>query len=205
MLRSFARATALLAALALASPALAAPAAPAAPAEEKGANPSRIGIGIGLNTFNLLTLQAPGIAQPGADIYIPIDLGAFRLEPSLGLSRWDADNNGGKGTSFNLGCGLLLPLKAGKTVTLYAGPRLFLDFVSVTDYAGGVSSSDSGLDFVLAGVLGAEWYADPRFSIGAEARLSLVIASTLSDTGNTLRNGYTSFATSGVVFFRFYL
>jgi hypothetical protein len=90
-------------------------------------------------------------------------------------------------------------------VTIYAGPRLFLDVVSVTDYAGGVSYSDSGIDFTVAGVLGAEWYADPHFSIGAEARLSLVVASDLSDGGASLRNGYTGFATSGVVFFRFYL
>jgi hypothetical protein len=198
MVRSLARLAALLAALALATPAL---------AEEKGASSgaSRVGVGIGLNTFNSQTLTAPGNAQPGADIYVPLDLGALRIEPSLGLSRWSADNNGGKGTSFNLGCGGLFLLRPGKTTSVYVGPRLFLDFVSVTEFAAGSTYSDSGVDFVLAGVIGAEWFADPRFSIGAEARLSLTVASNLSDAGQSLRNGYTSFATSGVVFFRFYL
>jgi len=196
MFRSLARVAALLAALALAAPALAQEkAAPAQPAPHFG-----FGIGITALDFNAVALG--GNVQPGADIYVPIDLGTFRLEPSLGISRWSADNSGGDGSSVKLGCGFLFPLRPGKAVNIYAGGRLFLDFVSLsTPVAGGGTVSDSGVDFTLAGVLGAEWFADPRFSVGAEARLSFTVADTLSSG----RNGYDSFGTQGVLFLRFYL
>ena len=87
-------------------------------------------------------------------------------------------------------------------MSIYTGPRLFLGFASASNGAG---FSDSGVDFTVAGVLGAEWFADPHFSIGAEARLSLVVLSDLTDAGVVLRDGATVFATSGHVYFRFYL
>jgi hypothetical protein len=196
MLKTVTRLIALLAVLAFAPLASAAEekAAPAAP-------PPRFGFGIGVNTLDFNTVSLAGNVQPGADIYVPIDLGAFRLEPSLGISRWSADNGAGDGSSVNLGCGFLFPLKASKTVNVYAGGRIFLDFVSLSAPApAGGTVSDSGVDFTLDGVLGAEWFADPRFSVGAEARHGFTVASTLSSG----RNGYNSFGTSGVVFFRFY-
>ena len=96
----------------------------------------------------------------------------------------------------------LIPLQAAKTVSIYAGPRLFLGFVSAKNGGG---FSDSGVDFTLAGALGAEWFADPRFSIGAEARLSYTALGELSDAGAILRDAASVFATSGHVYFRFYL
>ena len=197
MLRSFARVTALLAALALASPALAAPAAPAPPADEKG----KLGFGISLTAFDLFAAQVTSPVPSSADILVNFDLGQFRLEPSLGINSYSIDG-GPKGRTFNLGCGLLIPLKASKTVSIYAGPRLFLGFVSAKNGGG---FSDSGVDFTLAGALGAEWFADPRFSIGAEARLSYTALGELSDAGAILRDAASVFATSGHVYFRFYL
>jgi len=197
MLRSFARVTALLAALALASPALAAPAAPAAPAEEKG----KLGIGISLSAFDYIGAQVTSPIPTSSDIFLDLDLGQFRIEPSLGISRFSVDG-GYKATNFNLGCGLLIPLRASRTVSIYAGPRLFLGVVSAKNGGG---FSDTGIDFTLAGALGAEWYADPRFSIGAEARFGFTAFSELSDAGVTLRSSASVFGTSGHLFFRFYL
>jgi hypothetical protein len=167
-------------------------AAPAFAAEEKAASsgPSHVGVGIGVTT------------DFGTDIYVPMDLGAFKLEPSLGIARVSLDNGGGSSSSFNLGCGFLFPLRSTKTVNVYAGGRIFLDFVSA-DGGGGIGS-DSGVDFALAGVAGAEWFADPHFSIGAEARLGFTVATTLSSGGVTLRNGYNAFGTSGVALLRYY-
>src|SRR5512137_1211372 len=96
--------------------ALLACAAPAFAADEKAApassGPSRFGIGIGVTS------------QAGADVYVPIDMGAFRLEPSLGILRVSLDNGGGSSSSINLGCGFLFPLRATKTVNVYAGGRI---------------------------------------------------------------------------------
>lgn len=194
MIRSIARVTALLAALAAASPALAEE--KAAPAEK-----GRIGVGISLTAFDFIAAQVTSPAPTSSDVLVDIDLGQFRLEPSIGINRFSIEG-GPKGSTFNLGCGLLIPLRASKSVSIYAGPRLFLGFVSVK---GGGGFSDSGVDFTLAGALGAEWLADPRFSIGAEARLGYTALGELSDSGVILRDAASIFATSGHVYFRFYL
>lgn len=195
MLRSLARLTTLLAVLAVASPALAQDKGQAAPAS------SRLSVGISVTAFDLTAAEVNSPVPSAADILVGFDLGQFRLEPSLGINRYSIDG-GPKGSAFNLGCGLLIPIKQGKSVSIYAAPRLYLGFVSAEN---GASFSDSGIDLTLAGALGAEWFADPHFSIGAEARLSYVILSDLSDAGVILRDNASIFATSGHVFFRFYL
>ena len=117
MLRSFARITALLASLALAAPALAAPAAPApAPAGDEKA---KLGVGISLTAFDFVAAQVTSPVPPSADVLINFDLGQFRLEPSLGINSYAIDG-GPKGRIFNLGCGLLIPLKAAKTAPVSA-------------------------------------------------------------------------------------
>jgi hypothetical protein len=199
MSRPFARVTALLAALAVTLP--------AAAAEEKAtaqAEKARLSVGLSLTPFDLTTAQVTSPVPATTDILVGFDLGAFRLEPSLGIGRYSIDG-GPKGSDFNLGCGLLVPLKTGRTLAVYAGPRLFLGFVSAKQQNAGGTFSDSGVDLTLAGVMGAEWFADPHFSIGAEARLSYVLLSDLTDAGVVLRDGATVFATSGHVVFRLYL
>jgi hypothetical protein len=195
MLRSLARVTAVLAALLAAAP---------APAQEKGqaaGEKSRLGVGVSLTTFDLASTAAGSPVAAPADVYLMIDLGQLRVEPSLGISSYAIDG-GDKARSLDLGVGVLFPVVPGRTMSVYAGPRLFLAFVSVKDGAG---YSDSGLDLTLAGVLGAEWHADPRFTIGAEARLGFAFGGQLSDAGVVLRPGYSRFGTSGLLFLRFYL
>jgi hypothetical protein len=200
MFRPFARVTALLAALAVALP--------AAAAEEKAmaqAEKAKLSVGLSFTPVDWTSGTSTTYPVPTTtDVLVGFDLGAFRLEPSLGIGRYSIDG-GPKGSDFNLGCGLLVPLKAGRTLSVYAGPRLFLGFVSAKQQAAGGTFSDSGVDLTLAGVLGAEWFADPHFSIGAEARLSYVLLSDLTDAGVVLRDGATVFATSGHVVFRIYL
>jgi hypothetical protein len=197
MLRSLARVTAMLAALAVAGTAHA--------AEEKAAAPaSRVSVGVSLSALDFGGVTADAPVSAPADVYVGFDLGQFRLEPSLGINYYTLDA-GPKARSFNLGLGALFPLKSSKTVSVYVGPRLFLNFVSAKDQLGNAWYSDSGVDFTLAGVLGAEWFADPRFSIGAEARLGLALGSELSNGGAVLRPASTRFYTSGLLFLRFYL
>lgn len=195
MIRSLARVSALFVALAAASPAI---------AQEKGqaaAEKSRIGVGVSLTTFDIATASVGSPVATPADIYVSIDLGQLRIEPSLGINHFSIDG-GTKATSFNLGVGALLLFKQARTASVYVGPRLFLDFVSTKNGAG---FSDSGTDFTLAAALGGEWFADPHFSLGAEARLGFTIGSQLSDAGNILRRGATHIGTSGLFFLRFYL
>ena len=61
-------------------------------------------------------------------------------------------------------------------MSIYTGPRLFLGFVSASNGAG---LSDSGVDFTAGRASsGPSGSPTPRFSIGAEARLSLVGSAT---------------------------
>jgi hypothetical protein len=194
MIRSIARLTALLVALSASAPTF---------AEEKAAAgaPPRIGVGVSLTTFDLASADVGFPVPTPADIYVSIDMGQLRVEPSLGISHY-AIEGGDKATSFNLGVGALIQLKQTRTASVYVGPRLFLDFVSARNGAG---YSDSGVDLTLAGALGGEWFADPRFSLGAEVRLGFTAAGQLSEAGNVLRAGSSRFSTSGLLFLRFYL
>ena len=84
MIRSIARVTALLAALAAASPALAEE--KAAPAEK-----GRIGVGISLTAFDFIAAQVTSPAPTSSDVLVDIDLGQFRLEPSIGINRFSIE------------------------------------------------------------------------------------------------------------------
>jgi hypothetical protein len=193
MIRTFARATALLAVLAVAAPAL---------AQDRGqaGDKARFGVGVSLTTFDLATSAAGGPVPAPADLYLSIDLGQLRIEPSLGISSYSIEG-GDKARSINVGVGAFIHLRSTRAVSIYVGPRLFLGFVDAKDAAG---FSDSGTDLTLAGAIGAEWFPDPRFSLGAEARLGFTVAGQLSNAGNILRPASTRYGTSGLLFLRFY-
>jgi hypothetical protein len=195
VLRSLARVTALLAALALATPAL------AADKEGSALEKARTSFGLSFTPFDVTTAGVTSPVPATTDVLVGFEVGTFRLEPSLGFSRFAIDG-GQKGSDFNLGCGLLVPARLGKAVSLYAGGRLLLGFVSANNGAG---FSASGVDFTLAAVAGGEWFADPHFSLGAEARIGYTALSDLSDAGVVLRAGASTFSTSGHLVFRYYL
>jgi hypothetical protein len=193
MSASLARATALLAALAVAAPAL---------AEERGqaGEKARIGVGVSLTTFDLATPSAGSPVAAPADVYVSVDVGQLRIEPSLGINSYSIDG-GNKARSINLGVGAFIHLRSTRAVAISVGPRLFLDFVNAKNAAG---FSDSGTDLTLAAAMGAEWFPDPRFSLGAEARLGFTTAGQLSNGGTILRPASTRYGTSGLFFLRFY-
>jgi hypothetical protein len=196
MVRSLAHAMAVLAVLSTAT---------LAGAQEKGraaaSDKARLGVAVSLTPLDSAAAATGGPVATPVDIYLSVDLGQLRIEPSLGINHYAIDG-GDKASAVNLGVGALLMIRRGTTSSIYAGPRIFLDFVSVKDNAG---LTDSGTDLTLAGALGGEWFADPRFSLGAEARLGFTVAGQLSDAGTILRPGSTRVSTAGLVFLRFYL
>jgi len=199
MIRTLRRLAAL-AALALAAPALAA---------DKGAPPqpqpvqAQIGLGVSLAPFSSADIAAgsAGAIAPMM-VYVPINLGVLRIEPSLGVFTFDPDG----ADSFSvvaLGAGVFYVLRPAKDFTTYAGPRLTLGFVSNKDATSGLKSS--GTDVRLDAAVGGEWWASGSFALGAEARLGYVGLGAVKGNGVTVRPGASSFQTAGLLFLRFYL
>ena len=192
MVRSLARVTALLAALAVAFPAL---------AEEKPAtdNKAQVGIGVSFGASDNLTIQ---LFQrvPTSQVYVPINIGVLRIEPSLGFLSYDQDG-GGSGSALALGVGGFYVMRPARDFNYYAGGRIGLGFVNDKNTAG---VKGSGTDFRLAVAVGGEWMASPRFSIGAEAQFGRTGYGEIKRGGVVDQPAVSSFDTTGLLFLRFY-
>jgi hypothetical protein len=192
MVHSLARVTALLAALAVASPAL---------AEERPATDTKaqVGIGVSVGAFDIASLELAG-RLPTNQVYVPINIGVLRIEPSIGFVTFDQDG-GGSGSTVALGVGGFYVMKPARDFNYYAGARIGLDFVNDKNTAG---VKGSGTDFRLAVAVGGEWVASPRFSIGAEAQFGRTGYGEIKRAGVVDRPAVSSFYTAGLLFFRFY-
>ena len=163
-------------AAALASLALVLPAA----AQER----RTLGIGASINPEAALS--------PTIEIYVPINLGKLRLEPSIGIFTTDAESrNAISDVTLGIGGFYVMPLAA--SADMYAGGRLKLNFASWDD---GVND-DSDTDFLLAGALGGEYYLVPQLSLGVEAQLGFYQRGDVSGDDSGL-------FTTGLGFLRFY-
>ncbi len=192
MIRSLARATVLLAALAVASPAL---------AEEKAASDTKaqVGIGVSIDAFDFAGLAITN-RLPTNQIYVPINIGVLRIEPSLGYFSYDEDA-GGSGSSLFLGVGGFYVMKPAPAFNYYAGARIGFNFVNLKNTGGATAS---GTDFRLAAAVGGEWMATPRFSLGAEAQFGRTGYGQLESAGVVIQPAVSSVNTVGLVFVRFY-
>ncbi len=192
MIRSIARATALLAALAVASPSL---------AEEKASadGKAQVGIGVSVGAFDVTTILMAN-RVPTNQLYVPVNFGAIRIEPSIGYFSFDEDG-GGSGSAVALGVGGFYVMKPARDFNYYAGGRLGFNFVNDKSAAG---VKGSGTDFKLAIAVGGEWMATPRFSLGAEAQLGRTGYGEIKRGGVVDQPAASTFGTAGLFFFRFY-
>jgi hypothetical protein len=158
-----------------------------------------IGVGVGLDTSELAVLQA-GAGTPFA-IYVPMQLKqGLRIEPSLGVFTQNV-SGGGDSSVWDLGVGAFFPLKTAPSYVLSAGGRLNLTFVSQSAGTGG-SASATGV--ALAAAVAGEWFAAPRFSLGAEGQLGFYSIGDLEAGGVTLQAGVSGLRTRGILFARFW-
>lgn len=173
--------------------------APAAPAQERA---TTIGVGIDLVNAAAVAFElanSPSFAQHTAplSIYLPINLAAFRIEPSVGLMTQSIEG-GGSFSRVELGIGGFVPLRTYQAFTALAGGRLQLAFNSAKP-PGGISSSAN--DIYVAGALAGEWAANAHFSLGAEVQLGYYNNGNLDSVGVPSTDG---FRTAGLVFTRFF-
>jgi hypothetical protein len=159
--------------------------AAAAPAGAQG----KVGLGISAN----FDTSDTGVSR--VYVLVPVQIAAnLRIEPMVGMNT--VDSGGVDRSDLTLGAGVLFALSASQQTQVYAGGRLALDFVSWDDGA----ADDSGLDFRIAGAMGAEYFLAPRFSIGAEADFGFY---STSDGNYTLPDA-SGFYTAGYFISRFY-
>ncbi len=172
----------------------------------------RLGVGIGLETFdfNLAMYENSFPAAVPASIYLPLNLGpALRLEPQVGVAsfRQNAGANPSIGTTaVSVGVGAFWRLPLSPALDLQLGGRFIRTWYTArsTPVSGGVETVD-GADLRIVPALGGEYALHPRFSLGAEAQLQLIVFGDRTVSGGGIIPGGSGVQTAGVLFARVYL
>jgi len=142
-----------------------------------------------------------GVALPAAgdfpSFYLPIQVNqGFRVEPELGLVRFDVGSS--SATALQLGLGLLGTSSVAPQVGTYGGLRLQLQRLDA-------SQGGSATNIRVAGVLGGEWQPVPQVAIGVEAQLAYVsLDRSITSDASTASNA-SGLTTAGLLFFRVFL
>src|SRR5574337_660748 len=144
--------------------ALALAAAPVARAAEAASQPSTapssnavsVGFGVGIETLGLLGVSPnANLAVPGANFYVPIQIGPqLRIEPSIGFRHFGVNN--GSDNAWALGVGGLFFFAPTNPTGFYLGGRLGLAHFSTSTGSGAAEDTTSATDFTIAPVFGAE-------------------------------------------------
>jgi hypothetical protein len=143
-----------------------------------------VGIGIIANTAERFVL-------------VPLNVSpVLKVEPFAGFNTFSA-SGGADVSSFLLGAGVFYVLKTNSQLDLLFGGRLGLDFVSVSQ----AGTSTSGTDLQLVGAAGAEYYLQPRFSVGMEGQLGFFSNSKATTAAAGEGSGI---ITAGLATLRFY-
>lgn len=173
------------------------------------------GVGMGLADGSTTAIVVPLNVTP-----------TIRVEPLLGLSMSSSthepdDDAQAKreesDTNVTLGVGAFYMLRTNDAFLMYVGPRLGIMMDSSSDVStpktgDATEQNSSRTDIFLGLALGGEWFFNPRFSLGAEAGLSVVMlgdpttetkmGSTTSEDKDT--DTGTNISTNGVFWARFY-
>jgi hypothetical protein len=204
------RAATVIAALALSTSAYA-----QAAQQQRGtaANAPQIGLGVGLTAGSLTpTAGTAGAASLGYLLFVPIQVGQFRVEPFLGWDRSDTDGTG-KNSDVMLGVGGFFVQPLAAQVQAYGGLRLASRWVSDQDplYGAVGTRKHERRDTILALAGGAEYLPIPRVAVGAELQLSYASIGDTKTTTNTAAGavsveggGGSGSGTQGTVFVRVY-
>jgi outer membrane protein with beta-barrel domain len=146
----------------------------------KGATSAKVGIGMSLNPAGILVFDADVfLLLPGFNnFYIPIKTGERTyIEPEFGVFRSSFNASGGgfsdEGslTNIRLGVGVLMEMRPRGDLRPYIGPRVGINRTSSKSTSGSTSSSKQ-TSWFLSGVLGAQYFLAPHFSLGGEVQLT---------------------------------
>ncbi len=145
----------------------------AAPTADAAAELRKFGFGASVDTIGNLT----------GNIEIPINLTpTFRVSPIISLhndkttTKPDVGNESSNATStIGLGVGAYSLMRTEGPYLMYVGGRVGALLASRTVDAGSGEVVTSGMDIFVAGVLGSEYFFNPRFSLGGEISINVLL------------------------------
>lgn len=142
-----------------------------------------VGFGVILNPAVLLAFDEEDfLSLPGFNNFmVPLRVGErLTIEPEFGIFRYSASSSGSGGSysstfsNLRLGVGILASLKARGALQPYAGPRLGIARNSSrSSYSGSTTEyTTKRSDWYASGVLGAQYFFSPHFSLGGEVQVT---------------------------------
>ena len=146
--------------------------------------PGVLGIGVTLGPADL-PVSGDEEVPITSSLLFPMNFGAFRLEPSLGvlrLSYEEPDPFGGSDitqsfSTIAFGVGAYFTTAPADGFTLYVGPRFGFSRSSMSSEGGGdPEQTVTTTDKFIGAALGGEHFFSKHFSLGAEARLTYFMA-----------------------------
>ena len=169
---------------------------------------SRFGIGVSLSPVAVFVEDVGFIPFGFTNILIPIKIGPTTyLEPEIGLFRTSSEGGGSESsfTNTRLGVGLLMGLRERAGLKPYVGPRIGMSRLSTRQDTPGGAFTTKQTTWILSGVVGAQHFFTPHFSLGGEAQLSRASSgdaeSTPPGSGDP---GSTAVTTNGLVTLRWF-
>lgn len=145
---------------------------------------------------------------------VPINLTpTFRVSPLLTIinSSTTTKPDGGDETksgssTIGVGVGAYSLMRPEGPYLMYVGGRVGAIMASQTEDNGSDEVTESGTDIFLAGALGGEYFFNPRFSLGAEVNLNVILGGDREADKGDDKVDQTSLtiATGGAVNARFY-
>ena len=155
-----------------------------------------------------------GVSAATTTIEVPINLTpTFRVSPVVSIlnssttSKPDGGEESTSSTSaYGIGVGAYSLMRTEGPYLMYVGGRVGALLNSQTSGSGDSEVTVSGTDIGIAGVLGSEYYFNPRFSLGAEIALDILLGGDREADKNDDKNEETSttIKTGGSVNARFY-
>lgn len=150
---------------------------PAPPATEPESTSKKFGIGVSLSPVAIFLEDSFGLLPFGfTNILVPIKVSPnTTLEPEIGLFRTSSESGGfsASATNFRLGFGLLLGLQERGGIHPYIGPRFGLGRTTTKSSGfGGGETTTKQTSWQFSGVIGAQHFFSPHFSLGGEAQLT---------------------------------
>jgi Outer membrane protein beta-barrel domain len=172
----------------------------------------RLGVGVGLTTFdfNVTTLANGFPAAVPDSIYVPIAITpTFRIEPQIGIATMD-QNAGGSFSSietsvWSIGLGVFWLFPTSPQLDVYIGGRVVRTSYTQKLTTAGNTDTTEGADIRIIPALGGEFSFHPRFSLGGEVQLQLISFGNRTSTSAGTIPGGSGTQTAGLVFVRVYL
>jgi len=181
---------------------------PAPPATEPAGSARKWGVGVSLSPVAVFIEDSFGVLPFGfTNILVPIKVSPnTTFEPEFGLFRSSAESGGFSTslTNFRLGFGLLLSMQERGGIHPYIGPRFGIGRTTTKSDGFGGSFTSKQSTWQFSGVIGAQHFFSPHFSLGGEAQLTRASVAGEDPGGGGSDESQTFITTAGLVSLRWF-